>query len=136
MSAAAAKLTAAGMYGVSSILIMFVNKFTLTVFAFPSFTALGLAQCIATVVLIAGLKTGGVVNYPDFDASVAKKLFPLPIFFILNVLSGLGGTKRINVTAICTASRLCCWFHAMFMPLPRLPCSPCSVVSIFLLRCV
>jgi solute carrier family 35 len=119
MSAAAAKLTAAGMYGVSSILIMFVNKFTLTVFAFPSFTALGLAQCVATVVLIAGLKTGGVVNYPDFDASVAKKLFPLPIFFILNVLSGLGGTKRINVRSNELCDKPCVSFRVMFVPVLR-----------------
>ena len=100
-----AKLSAASMYGLSSLLIMFVNKFALTVYGFPSFTALGLAQCVATVLLVAGLKAFKVVKSPEFDASVARRLFPLPIFFILNVLSGLGGTKRINVRA--KTRRLC-----------------------------
>ena len=45
---ALAKLTAALAYGLASLLIMFVNKFTLTVFSFPSFTFLALAQCIAS----------------------------------------------------------------------------------------
>lgn len=97
MAELAAKLTAAAAYGTSSLLIMFVNKFTLTVYGFPSFTALGLIQCVATVTLLAVLKLVGVIKFPDFDQSILKKLFPLPIFFILNVLAGLGGTKRINV---------------------------------------
>lgn len=93
----AAKASAAAMYGVASLLIMFVNKFTLTVFAFPSFTALGLMQCIATVLLLWSLKLADVIKFPDFDRTILRRLFPLPLFFILNVLAGLGGTKRINV---------------------------------------
>ena len=96
---AIAKLTAALFYGVASLLIMFVNKFALTVYSFPSFTYLAFAQCVATVVVIRVMKAAGVVQFPDFDRSVIRKLFPLPIFFMLNVLSGLGGTKRINVRA-------------------------------------
>jgi len=67
------------------------------VYAFPSFTFLAFAQCVATAVVIYIMKLAGVVSFPDFDRSVLGKLFPLPIFFMLNVLSGLGGTKRINV---------------------------------------
>jgi solute carrier family 35 protein len=93
-----AKLSAAGMYGAASVLIMFVNKFALTVYGFPSFTALGLAQCVATVAAVYLMKLFRVIKFPDFDPSVIQKLFPLPIFFILNLLSGLGGTKRINVS--------------------------------------
>ena len=48
MQSAIAKLTAALAYGLASLLIMFVNKFTLTVFSFPSFTFLAFAQCIAS----------------------------------------------------------------------------------------
>ncbi len=96
---AVAKLVAALAYGVASLLIMFVNKFTLTVYSFPSFTYLAFAQCVATVIVIRAMKAFGVINFPDFDRSVLRKLFPLPIFFMLNVLSGLGGTKRINVGA-------------------------------------
>jgi hypothetical protein len=51
------------------------------------------------VVTIWCMKTAGLINFPDFDRGVVRKLFPLPIFFILNLLSGLGGTKRINVRA-------------------------------------
>ena len=95
-----AKLSAAGMYGAASVLIMFVNKFALTVYGFPSFTALGLAQCVATVTAVYLMKLFKVIKFPDFDSSVIQKLFPLPIFFILNLLSGLGGTKRINVRVL------------------------------------
>lgn len=95
------KLSAAAMYGVSSLLIMFVNKFALTVYGFPSFTALGLVQCIATVALLAILKLFKVIKFPDFEMSVLRRLFPLPLFFILNVLAGLGGTQRINVSDDC-----------------------------------
>jgi prepilin signal peptidase PulO-like enzyme (type II secretory pathway) len=100
-SAAAAKLSAALFYGIASLLIMFVNKFALTVYSFPSFTFLGFAQCAATVVVLRLLKACSIISFPDLDTMVLRKLFPLPIFFMLNMVSGLGGTQRINVGAAC-----------------------------------
>ncbi|KAK0393228.1 hypothetical protein QR680_000106 [Steinernema hermaphroditum] len=84
-------------YALSSILIMFVNKILLTNFRFPSFLWTAVGQMFATIVIIF---IGGelrLVSYPKFDRSVVRKIFPLPIFYFLNLVSGLGGTKIINL---------------------------------------
>lgn len=93
----AARLGAAAAYYTSSLGIMFVNKFVLSVYGFPSVQALAVCQFAITVVILWIAKALGYISFPDCSVSVLKKIQPLPIFFLLNVLAGLGGTKRINV---------------------------------------
>ncbi|XP_028986955.1 nucleotide sugar transporter SLC35D1-like isoform X2 [Betta splendens] len=96
-SAAAAKLLAAGFYGISSFLIVVVNKSVLTSYRFPSSTCVGIGQMLATVVVLRTGKMLGVIAFPDPDLSVARKMFPLPLLYVGNQISGLFGTQRLNL---------------------------------------
>eukprot|EP00128_Syssomonas_multiformis_P012545 Colp12_sorted_trinity150504_noHs@7763 len=84
-------------YAVNSVLIMFVNKWVLTTYKFPSATFLSLAQFLATLVILYTLKKRGAISFPDVDAGMFKRVFPLPIIFMLNTLTGLDGTKAISI---------------------------------------
>ena len=64
--------------------------------AFPSFQFLGLAQILATVVLLGTSRVAGVLEFPC-DLSIPLKVFPLPLIYIGNLVFGLGSTKRLSL---------------------------------------
>ncbi|RCN35754.1 hypothetical protein ANCCAN_18372 [Ancylostoma caninum] len=84
-------------YGVTSIVVVFVNKILLTNFKFPSFLFVGFGQMIATVLVLFCARTLRIVSFPSLDSSIPRKIMPLPLLFVLNLVSGLGGTKLINL---------------------------------------
>ena len=59
MSSIFQRVSSAIFYACASVLIIFVNKFVLTSFQFPSFQFLGLAQILATVVLLGAARIAG-----------------------------------------------------------------------------
>lgn len=91
------KLLAAAFYGVSSFLIVVVNKSVLTNYRFPSSTCVGIGQMLATVVVLRFGKMLGVISFPDMDLSIPRKMFPLPLLYVGNQISGLFGTQRLNL---------------------------------------
>ncbi|XP_040911050.1 UDP-N-acetylglucosamine/UDP-glucose/GDP-mannose transporter-like [Toxotes jaculatrix] len=96
-SAVLVKLLAAGFYGVSSFLIVVVNKSVLTSYRFPSSTCVGIGQMLATVVVLRTGKMLGIISFPDMDMSIPRKMFPLPLLYVGNQISGLFGTQRLNL---------------------------------------
>ncbi|KAF1383496.1 hypothetical protein PFLUV_G00132490 [Perca fluviatilis] len=82
-SAVHLKLLAAVFYGVSSFLIVVVNKSVLSNYRFPSSTCVGIGQMLATVVV---LRTGKALG-----------MFPLPLLYVGNQISGLFGTQRLSL---------------------------------------
>ncbi|XP_011299267.1 UDP-sugar transporter UST74c [Fopius arisanus] len=84
-------------YGVSSILITFVNKTVLTSYNFPSFQVLGIGQMLATIITLSIGKKLQYVDYPNLDRSTISKIFPLPLIYIGNMIFGLGGTKQLSL---------------------------------------
>ncbi|VDK45591.1 unnamed protein product [Anisakis simplex] len=84
-------------FGISSILIVFVNKILLTNIGFPSFLCAGIGQMLATIVILFGASSLGLIKLPIFDRSIARKIFPLPLIYVLNLISGLGGTQKLNL---------------------------------------
>ncbi|XP_039260300.1 nucleotide sugar transporter SLC35D1-like [Styela clava] len=91
------RILAAAFYGISSTVIMLVNKSVLTYYKFPSVQFLGVGQMIAAVLILRSGKTVGLVSFPDCDAQLPKKIFPLPLIYLANLIAGLGGTKKLSL---------------------------------------
>ncbi|KAK0141645.1 UDP-N-acetylglucosamine/UDP-glucose/GDP-mannose transporter [Merluccius polli] len=64
---------------------------------FPSSTCVGIGQMLATVVVLRTAKALGVVTFPDMGYTIPNKMFPLPLLYAGNQISGLFGTQRLNL---------------------------------------
>ncbi|KJE92144.1 solute carrier family 35 [Capsaspora owczarzaki ATCC 30864] len=125
---------AALFYATTSLAIIFVNKIVLTTYGFPSFSFLALGQYISTVVSIGIAKQLGYVSFPSFSFAVVRQTHPLPLVFLVNTVTGLGGTKMINL-AMFTVLRRFTIFLAMIAEYYVLGKQSTSMVkmSVFLL---
>ncbi|XP_056585882.1 UDP-N-acetylglucosamine/UDP-glucose/GDP-mannose transporter [Triplophysa dalaica] len=91
------KFLSAAFYAFSSFFIIVVNKSILTHYRFPSYMFLGIGQMAATIVILYVAKMNKVVSFQDFDRSIFKKIFPLPLLYVGNHVTGLGGTKKLSL---------------------------------------
>lgn len=92
-----AKVGTALFYGLSSFMIMVVNKRVLTVYQFPSFQVLGLGQMVATVIILALAKGLKIITFPDLSGDTFRKIWPLPLMYLGNMVFGLGGTQELSL---------------------------------------
>lgn len=97
VSPLALKIFAAIFYGLSSFLITVVNKITLTSYKFPSYQFLGVAQMTSTIMILGFAKVFRLVEFPCFDRQLPRKIWPLPLFYFLNLVTGLGGTQNLSL---------------------------------------
>ncbi|XP_076462857.1 solute carrier family 35 member D2-like protein [Babylonia areolata] len=91
------RLFAAVFYGCASFLIVVVNKFVLTSYRFPSFQFLGVGQMVTGMVLLSVAKSAKVVSFPGASVDTFRQVWPLPLFYIGNLVFGLGGTKKLSL---------------------------------------
>jgi len=91
------KVSTALFYGLSSFLIMVINKRVLTVHHFPSFQVLGLGQMLATVLILRLGKSINLVSFPDLSSDTFRKIWPLPLMYLGNMVFGLGGTQELSL---------------------------------------
>lgn len=76
---------------------MFINKIVLSIYEFPSFAFLAASQFLFTSVIILGLKSAGKVQVTPLSWEVLRVMTPLILISLVNVLSGLGGTQKLNL---------------------------------------
>lgn len=91
------KVSSALFYGVASFMITVVNKTVLTSYHFPSFLVLSIGQMTACIVLLYLAKRCGLVSFPDLGRDTARKIFPLPLIYLGNMMFGLGGTQALSL---------------------------------------
>uniref|UniRef100_A0A8D1XLG5 Solute carrier family 35 member D2 n=1 Tax=Sus scrofa TaxID=9823 RepID=A0A8D1XLG5_PIG len=92
----AAKLLSALFYGTCSFLLVLVNKALLTTYRFPSPIVLGIGQMAVTIMILYVSKLNKIIHFPDFDKKIPVKLFPLPLLYIGNHISGLWSTSKLR----------------------------------------
>ncbi|XP_066460173.1 nucleotide sugar transporter SLC35D2 isoform X1 [Eleutherodactylus coqui] len=97
VSSRSARLLSALFYAVSSFLIVLINKSVLTSYRFPSYAFLGVGQMGVTLLLLYIGKAKGIITFPDFDKDIPRKLFPLPLLYIGNHLTGLSSTQKLSL---------------------------------------
>ncbi|XP_032122307.1 UDP-N-acetylglucosamine/UDP-glucose/GDP-mannose transporter isoform X2 [Sapajus apella] len=90
------RLLSALFYGTCSFLIVLVNKALLTTYGFPSPIFLGIGQMAATIMILYVSKLNKIVHFPDFDKKIPVKLFPLPLLYVGNHISGLSSTSKLR----------------------------------------
>ncbi|XP_061482332.1 nucleotide sugar transporter SLC35D2 isoform X2 [Rhineura floridana] len=91
------KLFSALFYGICSFFIVLVNKTVLTAYRFPSPLFLGVGQMITTILILYVSKLNKIIHFPDFDKSIPRKLFPLPLIYVGNHISGLSSTSKLSL---------------------------------------
>lgn len=91
------KLLSALFYALSSFLITVVNKTVLTSYRFPSYAFLGVGQMIATIIVLYVAKKSRIVQFQNFDRTIYRKMFPLPLLYVGNHITGLGSTKKLSL---------------------------------------
>uniref|UniRef100_A0A3B5LLM3 Solute carrier family 35 member D2 n=1 Tax=Xiphophorus couchianus TaxID=32473 RepID=A0A3B5LLM3_9TELE len=52
---------------------------------------------ITTIVVLYLAKKSNTVKFPDFDRSVVLKIFPLPLLYVGNHVTGLASTKKLSL---------------------------------------
>ncbi|XP_035515018.1 UDP-N-acetylglucosamine/UDP-glucose/GDP-mannose transporter [Morone saxatilis] len=91
------KFFSAVFYAGSSFLITVVNKTVLTSFRFPSYMCLGIGQMITTLVVLYAAKMSKAIQFQDFDRTILLKMFPLPLLYVGNHITGLASTKKLSL---------------------------------------
>ncbi|XP_070933554.1 nucleotide sugar transporter SLC35D2 isoform X3 [Macaca nemestrina] len=65
---------------------------------FPSPIFLGIGQMAATIMILYVSKLNKIIHFPDFDKKIPVKLFPLPLLYVGNHISGLSSTSKLRTT--------------------------------------
>ncbi|XP_027631508.1 UDP-N-acetylglucosamine/UDP-glucose/GDP-mannose transporter isoform X2 [Tupaia chinensis] len=66
-------------------------------YSFPSPIVLGIGQMAATIIILYVSKLSKTIHFPDFDKKIPVKLFPLPLLYVGNHISGLSSTSKLSL---------------------------------------
>jgi len=91
------KFGSALFFSVSSLALIFINKIVMTEYGFPYFDFLAACQFLATTLVLSALIWLKFLEVPRLSKEILHELIPITIFFLANVISGLGGTGKLNI---------------------------------------
>jgi hypothetical protein len=91
------KIVSAVFYGITSVLVIFTNKWLLTWFHFPYFKFVATAQFFTTSFILAILSSCKKIDIPALNYQIFKEIIPVSLMFLGNVLCGLGSTNALNI---------------------------------------
>jgi len=77
--------------------VIFVNKVILTEYNFEYFVFLAGAQFLSTSLILYGLSAIHRIELPSPSWAVVREVAPISVMFFLNVVTGLGSTKALNL---------------------------------------
>ncbi|EKF39040.1 UDP-glucuronic acid/UDP-N-acetylgalactosamine transporter, putative [Trypanosoma cruzi marinkellei] len=102
------KLASSLLFAIMSVGIMMITKTILTEFNFHCFIFVGFLQYVTTTDVLLIRRSRGSINFPlkGFIRIVLVELFPLPMLFMFNTLSGLGATQALNMPLFVLLRRL------------------------------
>ena len=89
-------ITAALLYGGTSLLLVVSNKVCLTTYEFPDAVALALSQCCCTLAIIFLCSCAGVIK-TNLSYTAFSRMFVLCLVNAANVGTGLIGTKHVSI---------------------------------------
>jgi solute carrier family 35 protein len=99
------KIFSASFLGISSFLITIVNKRVLSIYKFPSFLVLCLGQMLAGIIILLTLRCLKVIKLERFSKNLVKSIMPIPLFYMGNMVFGLGGTQALNLPMFVASRR-------------------------------
>ncbi|CAM9180315.1 unnamed protein product, partial [Ectocarpus fasciculatus] len=129
MTTSLERIFAALFYGISSLLVVFVNKIVLTTYEFPSFLFLACMQFVATCVVLGVLSTARYIELPRLSLEIVREVLPVSLMFLGNVISGLGSTQALNLPMFTALRRFSILMTMIgeYLVLSSVPSSPVAV---------
>lgn len=101
-------------YAITSIAITLFNKAVLSVYAFDYAITLTLLQAATSLVFLVVSKRAGIIQFPDFDMEIAKKVFPLSLIFVFYVVISLSALGAVNIPMFTALRRTTVVFVMIF----------------------
>eukprot|EP01112_Ceratiomyxa_fruticulosa_P010585 TRINITY_DN2810_c0_g3_i5.p1 TRINITY_DN2810_c0_g3~~TRINITY_DN2810_c0_g3_i5.p1 ORF type:complete len:204 (+),score=20.13 TRINITY_DN2810_c0_g3_i5:864-1475(+) len=93
-------------YGLTSISITFLNKTVLSIYSFHYSLTMTLAQVILSIVFLRILKFLRWIDFPGYEMTTGKKVFPLAVCFVFMVATGLASLVNVNIPMFNALRRL------------------------------
>ena len=93
----AMKMGSALFYSGASLAVIFVNKAIMTGYQFPFVGFMALVQFVGTICVLAMCHALKKVELPPLTWDIVRDIMPISIMFLGNILTGLGGTKNLNL---------------------------------------
>ncbi|KAM6965031.1 nucleotide sugar transporter SLC35D2 [Aplochiton taeniatus] len=59
--------------------------------------SLGIGQMVTTIIILYAAKMNRNIHFQDFDRGVFFKIFPLPLLYVGNHITGLASTKKLSL---------------------------------------
>ena len=58
---------------------------------------LGIGQMLATLLILSVGKSLKIITFPDLSTETFRKIWPLPLMYLGNMVFGLGGTQHLSL---------------------------------------